>query len=55
MSTSLHSIDIIFLGLTIHYVYLLTISHLYNDLGEWLTLTEAYKLSFIDVQLEETV
>ena len=30
MSTSLRSVDMIFLGLTIHYVYLLTIWHLYN-------------------------
>ena len=30
MSTSLPSFDMIFLGLAIHYVYLLTISHLYN-------------------------
>ena len=31
MSISLGSVDMIFLGLTIHYVYLLTIWHLYNE------------------------
>ena len=47
MSTSLRSVDMIFLGLTIHYVNLITIWHLYNmlhrylqkwmsDISEWL-------------------
>ena len=31
MSTSHRSVDMIFLGLTIDYVYLLTIRHLYKD------------------------
>ena len=31
MSTEHSEVDMIFLGLTIHYVYLLTIWHLYND------------------------
>ena len=31
MSTSLRSVDMIFRGLTIRYVYLLTIWHLYSD------------------------
>ena len=30
MSTERSEFDMIFLGLTIHYVYLLTICHLYN-------------------------
>ena len=30
MYTSLRSVNMIFLGLTIHYVYLFTIYHLYN-------------------------
>ena len=53
MSTSLRLVDMIFLGLTIHYICLLTIWHLYNNTLSWVERSRLNWVMIDDVVLDE--